>query len=341
MFGSDILEVVIGLVFVYFIMSLICSTVTEWIARAIAMRASTLKDGIGKLLNGDEDLKEKIFNHPLVKGLSPKKNGRGPSNIPASTFSLVLFDTLMEAGKESGTGYANVAPSGQVGSEGFDELGRSKSLLETSRQVVESLGKNIELLQIDKETKQVLRALLTSAKTRVDSWDDAVAEFRTSIEKWFDDSMERVTGWYKRKSQLIVLVLALVICFALNVDTFGIANSLFHDAALRTSIVAAAEARVQQPIPTENGSALKYSELNDELSGLNLPIGWTRDTGDPNKVPDNPWGWVFKFLGIIITALAVSLGATFWFDLLGKLVNLRASGNKPAKADETTTVVTG
>jgi hypothetical protein len=61
------------------------------------MRAKTLKDGIKNLLNSNEDLKEKIFSHPLVKGICPKK-GPGPSEIPARTFSLVLCDALMEAG---------------------------------------------------------------------------------------------------------------------------------------------------------------------------------------------------------------------------------------------------
>ncbi len=162
-------------------------------------------------------------------------------------------------------------------------------------------------------------------------------EFRASIEKWFDDSMERVTGWYKRKTQVIVLISALAVCFALNVDTFAIANSLYQDTTLRTSIVAAAEARVQQSTSEESGSELEVSELRDELSGLKLPIGWSGDTGVPNRMPGNFGGWVVKLLGVLFTALAVSLGASFWFDLLCKIVNLRASGKKPDKTEETGT----
>ncbi len=336
MFGSDILEVAIGLVFVYFIMSLLCSTVTEYIARITAMRAKTLKDGIRKLLNDDDVLKDKIFGHPLVKGLSPK-NGPGPSNLSARTFSLVLFDTVMAAGGKPGAGQASIVYSSQGGSEDIYENGRSRTLLETSRQVVESLEKNIDLLQTNEETKRVLRALLTSAKSRVNSWEGAVTEFRDSIEKWFDDSMDRVSGWYKRKSQLIVLGVAIAFCLALNVDTFVIANSLYQDTALRTSIVAAAEARAQQSISEESGSELELSELRDELSGLKLPIGWLGDAGTPNKVPGNFGGWFVKLPGLMFTALAASLGASFWFDLLSKIVNLRASGKKPDKTEETGT----
>ncbi len=48
---------------------------------------------------------------------------------------------------------------------------------------------------------------------------------------------------------------------------------------------------------------------------------WQRTKGD---------GW----LGYFITALAISLGAPFWFDLLSKLVKLRGSGDDPDKKKE-------
>ncbi len=69
MFGSEILEVGMGLALVYLIVSILCTAVNEWIARLFALRAKTLESGIEKLLNDDE-VKKKIYNHPLVKGLS-------------------------------------------------------------------------------------------------------------------------------------------------------------------------------------------------------------------------------------------------------------------------------
>jgi hypothetical protein len=352
MFGSETLEVAIGLVLVFFIMSLLCSTVTEWISRVLALRAKTLKDGIYKLINNDENLKNNIFNHPLFKGLSSKVNEKGkwwdsikignwwifkkrddgPSALPAGTFSLILFDTLIDAEKTPGDGYKEIAASSKVKDDDIKD-DKSKSLFKTSQKVVETLEAKIDSLD-NQETKQVLRAFLTTAKTKVNNLEGVVAEFRTSIEKWFDDSQERVTGWYKRKSQLIVLGLALVLCFSLNVDSFGIANSLFNDSALRSTVVAAAEAKVEQSVSTDNTSELTFSELRDELYGLNLPIGWTSETEDPNRIPDSFWGWLLKIVGILITAFAVSLGATFWFDLLGKLVNMRAAGKKPDTTEE-------
>jgi hypothetical protein len=198
----------------------------------------------------------------------------------------------------------------------------------------ESIEESARKILLSKQNKELFQAFLTAAKTTTTSWEDTIKEFRSSLEKWFDDSMQRVTGWYKRKTQVIILCLALPICFCLNVDTIGIANSLYSDPALRESVVAAAEATVQQAV-TNNSTLPTYAELSDKVTGLNIHLGWTTEQGDRNKKPDTGWGWLTKIFGILITVFAVSLGAPFWFDLLNKLVNLRAAGKTPKKTEET------
>ena len=129
MFGSEILEVAIGLVLVYLVLALICSALSEWIARILALRASTLEDGIRNLLEDPEGnhLAKKIYDHPLVKGLSKKGwiNKARPSNIPARTFALALFDTVMEAGRP-------------IGSAPADEDGESKALQKHAKESFEA-----------------------------------------------------------------------------------------------------------------------------------------------------------------------------------------------------------
>ena len=39
--------------------------------------------------------------------------------------------------------------------------------------------------------------------------------------------------------------------------------------------------------------------------------------------------WLLKAIGWLITALAVSLGGPFWFELLNRLVDMRGAGKKP------------
>jgi hypothetical protein len=129
-------------------------------------------------------------------------------------------------------------------------------------------------------------------------------------------------------------VLALAICFGFNVDTFGIANTLFKDANLRSSMVAAAEAQVNAPA-TGN---ITINNLVKEVTVLNLPVGWSTDNSTAikaaNSRPVTIPGWFVKIFGILVSGFAISLGSGFWFDILSKLVNVRATGKKPATTDD-------
>jgi hypothetical protein len=337
MFGSDTLEVVIGLVFVYFLISLLCTTLTEWIARIFALRSGNLKQGLIQLLHQEssQSLKDNkaldFFNHPLINELKPKDNWRArtirrikhdsdgfslPSHLSAQTFSQVLLDMLGQDNTVTGNTRNNLIGELNIQSE----------------EIIHRFETNIDSLPDD--LKKVLGSLLDSAKTESEKWQDAVTKFRGSIEKWFENSMDRVSGWYKRKTQVIVLVLALIICFLMNVDTFTITRELYHDTALRSMVVEAAEIRVQQDT-SDNITTQEVKVLLDDVSALNLPIGWN----DENRAPDNFGGWVTKICGTIFTAFAVSLGSAFWFDLLNKLVNMRASGKKPDSSEKKTDVV--
>lgn len=101
MLGSTIVEVGIGLMFVYFLLSVICTTVNDYIARIFDWRAKGLHEGIRNLL-GDDQLMAKVWNHSLVQGMTGRA-GAQPAYIPANTFALALFDALAPAeGQPSG-----------------------------------------------------------------------------------------------------------------------------------------------------------------------------------------------------------------------------------------------
>ena len=68
-------------------------------------------------------------------------------------------------------------------------------------------------------------------------------------------------------------------------------------------------------------------------------MGWQPELEKLNKnLPQNLLGWGYiaavKIVGILLTTIAVSLGAPFWFDMLNKLVNLRSTGVKPKKSED-------
>ena len=69
--------------------------------------------------------------------------------------------------------------------------------------------------------------------------DDA-KKARKNLEGWYNDAMDRVGGWYKQKTQIIIFIVALIVCTALNIDAIKISQTLWTDIALRQALVEAA-----------------------------------------------------------------------------------------------------
>ena len=272
MFGSNVLEVAVGVVFVYLLMSLICSTINEQvIARFFALRSKTLEDGIRTMLNDPEGkgAAKDFYNNPLIQGLARQgvfdkvfRRDSKPSYISSSTFALVV-----------------------------------KDIAATDPDVI----------------PPALKTLLDQAK-------GDVQQELASIEKWFNDSMDRVSGWYKRKVQLIILALAFIITVYLNVDTISLINSLSNNTVLRASIVSATQGTDKSILDPTNSKQLQQLQTNFQT--IQPALGWT-------TLPQNSNDWLLKIVGLLATTLAVSLGAPFWFDVLDNIMQIRAAGNSP------------
>src|SRR5437867_3218161 len=52
---------------------------------------------------------------------------------------------------------------------------------------------------------------------------------RQRVERWYDDAMERVSGWYKRRVQVALALIGLVVAITLNADTLQIVRTLWVD----------------------------------------------------------------------------------------------------------------
>jgi hypothetical protein len=160
---------------------------------------------------------------------------------------------------------------------------------------------------------------------------------RDGIERWFDESMDRVGGWYKRWSQLVVGAIALIIVVVLNADTLTLVNALQTDPKLREQVVQAAVDQANQ----DKGLAKDLPEARDQVTQLGLPLrGWIlpeSELSDPREIPDSPRGVFYKVVGLLLTTAGVSLGAPFWFDTLKRLVAMRGSGPAPKPASGTGT----
>jgi hypothetical protein len=194
---------------------------------------------------------------------------------------------------------------------------------------------------------------------------DDLSALRQNIERWFDDAMERVSGWYKRHVTMILRIIAIVVAVLMNVDTFRIVTALRESSALRESAVASAQQVMadRDALMTPRAKQDRDAKLEATLQRLDLPIGlptpwWpsvvdvfsgeakaaetVTDRANASGAKSTPflkgfdlvWAIVSTMIGWLITAAALSLGAPFWFDTLNKLLNLRSAGPRPPREDE-------
>jgi len=308
MFGLPILEVAIGLSFVYLLLALICTATNETIAAITKRRASFLEKGIYSLLGDDPDLTKKLLEHPLVASLAPKR-GATPSYLPASKFALALMDVLTSKGKEV---------------DDADALRAGITTVKTAA------------------VQTSLSAVLADSKK-------GLIPDQEKIEAWYDDCMDRVSGWYKRRTALWIWILAFVVTFALNADSIGISRKLWINQAVRSAVVESAKSRAEGERPEALLPLAVHNEANapkkstavlphnndvlttEEQKELSQLTGWSDDVQQWGQKR----GWslfcytFWHIFGWILTMVAVSLGAPFWFDTLNRFMNIRSAGRAP------------
>jgi len=314
MFGSTVLDVAIGLVFVYLLLAIICTSANEILSGLTKSRGKLLREGIQQLLdnqptsaakNNSLALFEEFYKHSLITSMM--RGNRHPAYLPARTFSTVLVDILAK-----------------------DRVGRVD---------VAGIEKGLEALP-DGDVKESLLAL-------VQSTEDEVGEVQLAIEGWFEDAMDRVSGWYKRKTQIWTVLLAIAITVLSNADTLQIARRLWQDPVLRSAVVEEAKNRAQKPRPDvtveypnpddpTNPQITSTNEGNtvspEEQALLGQVLGWQNALQDKSAR-----AWVERILGWLLTILAICLGAPFWFDTLNRFVNIRNAGRTPGEKDSTST----
>jgi hypothetical protein len=217
------------------------------------------------------------------------------------------------------------------------------------------------LIVTNPELKQAIDSLITQAETYTKAGEDVLLATRLNVEKWFNDTMDRAGGWYKRNAQGVSLILGLFLALLFNVDAIHVSTQLWREPALRQFLAKQAEQYSLPPSsdPAEIGNTIDSLQAN--LESLRIPVGWTfqdvpfdsavqrctplpKDTtrdvfGIPLngacKVwadPPRGWGITTKLIGLLIVGLAAMQGAPFWFDILKKLINIRSSGPKPEEA---------
>lgn len=367
MFSSPVLEVAIGMIFFYLLLSLICTALNEMIEAWLKNRAYDLEHGIRRLLDDPDPnaggfathvyrkvirafqlllyslkrkempargpktqgLASKLYDHALVRGLYLHSKDL-PSYIPSRNFALALMD-LVAPGHNGAAGATRVLP-GQPSTIIINGNAPPPPAAPTSLSNLRNDIANPAVVPSSK-VRDALLALIDAAG------DDA-AKVRENIENWFNSATDRMAGWYKRRTQVITLVLGICIGVALNADTVLVVDALWRDSALRSSVASQAEQFAEQAKnasinPASEGKE-KVQQANRTLANVGLPIGWNAlDAahtlpGSIFKEPGRAISWSLyqldlHWLGWLITGLAISLGAPFWFDLLNKFIVVRST----------------
>src|SRR5215204_428119 len=309
-----IIQVAIGIIFVWIILAIITSQIQEWVASILAWRANMLESTIVQIL-GNPTIKDRVYNHPLIKGLHTSHGKRRPASLPQDKFALILFEEVM-----------NSDITIKDAKNAFDKLKKNVATLKT-------MDGRPEL----KDFAVSLDTLLIGIEEKADDANHAITEARMRVESWFNNSMERLTGAYRRRVQIVAIIAGISVSAVLNVDTGAITTTLWRDPLIRQAVVAQAN-QLPPPETTESiapneqarqsASAEAIVKNMNDLKALSLPVGWsfkTADTDpntidDPRDFPSSGGGWVAKILGILLSGMAAAQGAPYWFDLMRKLV---------------------
>lgn len=339
MFDSIAFNVVISLVFIYSLYSLLVTTLNEIIASFFKLRSKTLEKGIKRMLtdNGEKVnvIVDKFYKQPLIKYLG-EDNTKKPSYLSSKSFSAALVHLCNDL--------AAGAPDTQA-----------------------QLWTGIEeIKKVNPQTGRFLETLYNDA-----SGD--IIKFKELSETWFNETMDRATGWYKKQTQRITFLVAFFVALLINVDTIGIVKNLSANPKLASEVVEMADK--YQKLKNENRATaidtattddineylnnkvkeLKTNESNIQNANAILGLGWaipkdtihsaanskTQKTRPSYKLVEKSNECKLSYIcvealpksivGLLLTTLAISLGAPFWFDLLSKLMQLRGS----KKIDET------
>ena len=321
MFNSTILDVAIGLVFCFASVALLVSALNEAIASMLKLRHRTLLEGIKKLLNDPtaSGLALELYNHALVNPLSAGKAAAGLKNTVTPAY----------------------IPSKDFACALVDVLQKVPGDFAALQSAVGTIS--------DPQLKQVLQGFLARAK-------GDLAAFQSQVADWFDNAMDRLSGSYKRRSQLITFILGFVVAVAFNIDSFYVLSRLWARPSLAAAISSpAAQALISRAagspltgldstssvepaasaaVASRSSAASPPTKIDADLFTTlgTLPVGWSNARNWPTL--DQGAGtlalsYATFVVGLAVTASAAVFGAPFWFDLLQRLIQVRGTGARP------------
>ncbi len=351
MSSFPILDLVIGIIFVYFLLSIICSSAVELCLSIFKSRAGLLEYWLKQIFNLpalDSDGKplnisvgQSIMDHCMVTALS--KRGKSTSYIAPENFVSALLDKITISPSTTGNNNVELPPANLAG---YITAIQNSTLISGELKRTILLFAN-EASEAAFALKSVPANITTTLTTPVKS---ELQLFRDRLETWYNTNADRLTGTFKRTKALpLTIIVSVIMVISLNTDSIEISKYLYNNQAASKDLATTAMNTFQnyndqmdtvlKTATTNNaGSATTINQLKtqtirlqkniDSLQVLNLPLGWkAANLKDFKSFTDYS---VKHIAGWLATILAIMLGAPFWFDILNKISNLRGSGPKPA-----------
>jgi hypothetical protein len=332
MFGSTILDVAIGLIFTFLVVSLAAGSIIEAGASLTRWRSKMLLDGVTTLLN-NQDIVTELYKNALVNPRSiVDKAGnvasgffadrRNPAYIDSKQFAAALMDVVGLSSKIAETPAA-----------GPRDVVALKNTIDVKFSRVQAINPPANpaggqgnppapsvapgVLAPNPQIQQLLHGIIDR------SLGDPAA-IKTDLAAWFDNGMDRISGVYKRWTQVLSLIIALIFAVGLDIDSIRIARELWAQPVLAERI------KVSQQI-TDIPGALNQMDHT-------IPVGWPNGEiftksgdGTGQSTPMGLNDHLMAILGWLITALASLFGAPFWFDSLQSITRLKGAGPSPAE----------
>ena len=390
MLNSGIIDLAIGLVFVFGVTAALASVATELISRFLGLRGAYLLGGLRELLDGEQvgtDLTQAgkdyaawknivtgtstetpqsatgaVLGSPILRSqgmigditsrkllvqaskpgrpsvrnnIEPKKRAPRsdlrslPAYISPTAFADAVIDLLVPKPT------AQTTPPGQTTATG-------QTTLDTVRQSLQKIMSQDPMPAY----MAPLMPLMTSVNTLVTTAEDDITSVRTSIENWYNDHMDRVSGWYKRHVAWFTIIAGTILVILLNINAISIGRALYSNSVIGSAVATAAGNH--PPCTTADSTCL--GQLQTDLATVaqaGLPIGWAtvsacasarpacnwwQARGITSTTGNSAWQILLVVVGFLITIVALTPGARFWFDLLGKLGSLRSTGPKPTSS---------
>jgi hypothetical protein len=362
MFDSAVIDIAIGMIFIFLIASFGVTAGNELLSSLFKWRARILARGIRGMFGGQTDetaiaLARKIYRHPLIRGLhrdhGEEDDRRKPSSIPSSLFATALFDIALR-------------PAGSTKPLAPKTLEEARKAVDDNRPV---LGDQVT---------GVLLAFLDQAEREGKAEAFQIEALQSDIEGWFNYAMERLGGWYKRRTQFIGFIVGIGIVTFTNIDSIRCARALANNQVLRATLIAEATKASAAGLPAGMAAAAPAPPLSsgvpsaaplaqapgsapptsvapqtaagdgdtlqdkvkafkkleadiNEISDLGIPMGWSSEVYVPFPTTGKGiFWWLYKIGGLLLTATAASFGAPFWFGLLQRVIPLRKGKEQEA-----------